>query len=690
MVALAAFLATAMSLPSPDVDSTTKQQPKTAPVPPPMSQDQRMAWWREARFGLFIHWGLYAVPAGKWGDRNQYGEWIREEAHIPISEYEKLLAQFNPVKFDPDQWTKLAREAGMKYLVITSKHHDGFCLFDSRQTEWDVMSTPYKKDILKMLSAACQKNGIRFCTYHSIMDWHHPDYLPKRGWEQETWRQSSVEKADLTSHKPDFSKFVQYLHSQVAEVATNYRPGVMWFDGQWEATWNTTLGKDLLALCRRLNTTMIVNNRVNSGPGGGGDFGTPEQFIPATGLPGQDWETCMTMNGHWGYCAADLNYKSTQTIVRNLLDIVSKGGNYLLNIGPTAEGEFPPLAVQRLKEIGAWMKVNGEAIYGTTASPFKKLDWGRCTQKPGPNGTTILYLSVFDWPKDGKLRVPGLGNEVTSARVLGAVSKLDQKRDGSDVVVSVPAAAPDPIATVVKVIVKGKPMVYDAPEIVSESEQFVDSLKVELKASPGLEIRYTTDGSDPTVSNKSNMTYRTYISLTETTTIKARSYHKGKAVSDLVERRFEKVQPMPAKNVGELKPGLEVRMFEGDWNKLPEFYFETKYTTKDLPSISIADDPKKEFCGRLYAGVFLVDADAMYRFSLTSDDGSRLWVDGALVVNNDGLHSTETQYGAIALAKGWHHIGVEWFNKTGGAELEVKMGPIGTELKAIPAERFGH
>ena len=410
-------------------------------VPPPPSQEQRMQWWREARFGMFIHWGLYAVPAGEWNGDTGHAEWIRETAHIPLEQYEQFLTQFNPVRFDADAWANMAADAGMKYLVITSKHHDGFGLFDSALTDWDVGSTPFQRDILKELSEACERRGVRFCTYHSIMDWHHPDYVPRRSWETR-----SAEGAD-------FARFRRYLHGQVAEVITRYHPDVMWFDGEWESTWTHEYGVELFEHCRALAPWMIVNNRVDVHRGGMagfsasseavGDFGTPEQEIPATGAPGVDWETCMTMNDHWGFNSHDANWKPTRELVRMLVDIASKGGNYLLNIGPRADGTFPPEAVERLREIGAWMKENGAAIHGTSASPFDALPWGRCTLKRDGDKTT-LYLHVFERPANGEIVVPGLGNEALTAEMLtGARDRLALRRDGSDVVVELPPRLPD-------------------------------------------------------------------------------------------------------------------------------------------------------------------------------------------------------------------------------------------------------
>jgi alpha-L-fucosidase len=420
----------------------------------PAQRDQRMAWWRDARFGMFIHWGLYAIPAGRWNDRTNHAEWIRDTARIPLAEYDKFVGQFNPVKFDAKQWARLAQRAGMKYLVITSKHHDGFGLWDSKLTDFDVASTPFRRDILKELSAACEAEGVRFCTYHSIMDWHHPDYLPRRGWERDT----------RSTDDADFNRFRKYLEGQLQEIVANYRPGVLWFDGEWEDTWTHEMGVALYDTVRVLDSKIIINNRVDKGRRGmqgltkegdfRGDFGTPEQEIPAQGLPGVDWESCMTMNRHWGWNQYDTQWKSTEDLVRKLIDIASKGGNFLLNIGPKADGTFPDQAIERLEGIGRWMDKNHEAIYGTTASPFKELAWGRCTKKVTADGTT-LYLHVFDWPKDGKLVVSGLKNQIQSAALLATGAKLETKVDAAGAVILLPAVAPDGSSSTVALRVRG-------------------------------------------------------------------------------------------------------------------------------------------------------------------------------------------------------------------------------------------
>ncbi len=419
----------------------------------PAQRDARMKWWREARFGMFIHWGIYSIPGGEWNGKPisaSGAEWIQQTGAIPVAEYEKLRDQFNPVKFDAKAWVKIAGDAGMKYLVITSKHHDGFCLWDTKVGDYSVTHSPFKRDILRELSDACKADGrVRFCVYHSIMDWHHPD-------AQSINKPGSYSPNKTYTPNPNFPKFVEnYLKPQLKELITGYDPGVIWFDGEWVPEYTEAMGHDVYNYCKSVNPAIIVNNRVGKSRKGmsgmsqnkesAGDFGTPEQEIPSTGISGADWESCMTMNGTWGFKKTDEKWKSAEMLTRNLVDIVSKGGNYLLNVGPTGEGEIPAASVERLAAIGRWMRVNGDTLYGAHASPFKKLAFGRATSKPG-----LVYLHVFNWPADGKLVVP-IESAIKSARLLGAGEKaeLAMAKTEQGVVITVPAAAPDGIDTVV-------------------------------------------------------------------------------------------------------------------------------------------------------------------------------------------------------------------------------------------------
>jgi alpha-L-fucosidase len=413
-----------------------------------------MKWWREARFGMFIHWGLYAVPAGEYKGKRakDIGEWIMSWANIPRREYEQFAPQFNPVKFDAAQWVRTAKDAGMKYIIITSKHHDGFSMYDSDVSPYTIVkSTPYKKDPMRGLADEAKKQGLKFGFYYSIMDWHHPSQFVSAAGKDETAGDRQTQMRE--GQKP---VYVAYMKAQLKELVTKYDPAVLWFDGEWVNWWTEADGKDLYQYVRSLKPSILINNRVGKGRNGmqglnkddqqyAGDFGTPEQQIPANGLPGVDWESCMTMNDTWGYKSYDDNWKSSEKLIRNVIDIASKGGNYLLNVGPTAEGLIPGPSVERLAAIGRWMKVNGEAIYGTTAGPFKTPPaWGRVTSKNGK-----MYLHMFEWPAGGTF---SFTSPLATAQLLGSSGKpltVDASPDGS--VIHLPAQAPDPVATVVVV-----------------------------------------------------------------------------------------------------------------------------------------------------------------------------------------------------------------------------------------------
>ena len=416
------------------------------PSQAPLDAAARTQWFQDAKFGVFIHWGAYSVIGRH--------EWARHRFQIPQADYDVYAKQFNPVNFNADRWMGLIENAGAKYVVITSKHHDGFGIWRSKVSDYDIEITPYKGDPLKDLAKAAPKHGLRLGFYHSIMDWHQSSYRPRRAWEYKDPKAGG-----------DNNRYVDYMKEQLRELLTGYGDvAVIWFDGEWEHTLAETKRDDeVFDFIRTLQPNTLINDRIYERKAGTrADFGTPEQFVPATGVKGPDgkdalWESCVTINmDSWGYNKYETNFKTERDLIRMLVEVVSKGGNLLLNIGPKPDGTIQQEFVTRLEAMGQWLKVNGEAIYGTKASPFARLPFfGRATQKD-----STLYLQVFAWPVDGHLRVPGLKNLVYSAYLLADPKKtpLKWRRDGADVIVSVPKTAPDERVSVVAMRLDGPPV----------------------------------------------------------------------------------------------------------------------------------------------------------------------------------------------------------------------------------------
>ncbi len=446
----------------------TAKAPEKHPVPAVQDtetaaqRDARMAWWREARFGMFIHWGLYSVPAGTWDGKQipRLGEWIMNNASIPVAEYKALAAKFNPVGFSAHDIVALAKSSGMKYIVITAKHHDGFAMFDSKANSFNIVAaTPFKRDPLRELAEECRKQGIKLGFYYSQdQDWTAPGA-------------SAILRGNhdpVTHHwdKAQDGDFDTYLHTkaipQIKELLSNYGefPAVVWFDTP-TANMTPERAAEIVALLNQ-HPNLIWNNRL--GGGYKGDTETPEQFIPAQGYPGRDWEACMTINDTWGYKSYDTNFKSSEMLLRNLIDIASKGGNYLLNIGPDSQGVVPAPEVERLQAMGKWLAVNGEAIYGTGPTLFgAEAGAFSATEKDSKGAPKFIpawewrsttkadrvYVEIFHWPGTS-FHLEKMPRKVTGAYLLAdpAKKRLKVSQTGSGVDIALPPAALDPIATV--------------------------------------------------------------------------------------------------------------------------------------------------------------------------------------------------------------------------------------------------
>lgn len=425
-------------------------------------KDERMQWFREARFGMFIHWGLYSIPAGRWNGKEipGIGEWIMNRASIPVADYKALASKFNPTQFSAAEIVGLAKSAGMKYIVITSKHHDGFAMFDSKANPFNIVqATPFKRDPLKELAEECRNQDIKLGFYYS---------------QDQDWTAPGGAAYKTGDHKPPTfhwdpaqnGSFADYLHQkaipQIREILTNYGeyPAIVWFDTPTKDMTPALAGEIVKVLNE--HPKLIWNNRL--GGGYNGDTETPEQFIPAQGYPGRDWESCMTMNDTWGYKQDDTNFKSTETLLRNLIDIASKGGNYLLNIGPMSTGQVPPAEVERLQEVGKWLAANGESIYATQPTLFgaeagafsatEKDESGKPKFVPSwkwRSTTTAdkIYIHLFEWP-GSTFHLDKSPREITGAYLLADKSQapLHVTKNGTGLDVELPKQAPDPVATV--------------------------------------------------------------------------------------------------------------------------------------------------------------------------------------------------------------------------------------------------
>ncbi|MCC6234273.1 MAG: alpha-L-fucosidase [Verrucomicrobiales bacterium] len=437
------------------------------------THDARMKWWREARFGMFVHWGLYSGLAGTWEGKpagtSGGMEWIQNIVKADTDTYARAaVPKFRPKPGFAREWARLAKAAGCSYVVFTTKHHEGFALHNSRVGDFDAGSI-LQRDLVKEIVTALRAEGLRVGFYHSVIDWHHDQY----DYSLSQQLPHPLHGKPSPNGVRDHSRYLKYLHAQAEELVTGYgRVDVLWWDYsaqdfQGDEAWRAT---ELMNLVRKHQPAVIMNNRLFRTPEAGwksmgtdgfvgtldwryGDFITPEQHIPDTGMPGVDWETCMTMNTTWGYSEHDRQWKTSDTLIRNLVDIASKGGNYLLNIGPQGDGSVPTESVAALHAVGDWMKGHRESIVGTMASPVPKPAWGRITARER-KGVTTLFLHVFDWPANGQLTLAGVPNPIRKARLLGGGKVTADSRHGIITITGL-AQAPNPVDSVIALTLDG-------------------------------------------------------------------------------------------------------------------------------------------------------------------------------------------------------------------------------------------
>jgi alpha-L-fucosidase len=642
----------------------------------------RLEWFLNDKFGMFIHWGVYSDPAGEWKGRRggNYSEWIMNDARIPAEEYAReIAAKFNPVDFEAEEWVSLAKNAGMKYIVITAKHHDGFAMYHSRVSPYNIVDfTPFKRDPMKELAAACRKHGIRLCFYYSqTKDWHHPDA------EGNHW-----DYPDTSS-----KNFTRYLEEkcipQLRELLANYGPiGLIWFDTPGQISLEQS--RYLTDLVHELQPECLVNGRVGHGQGDYKEMG--DNYLPKPGERIDDaWETSATMNHSYGYKKIDDDWKSTTRLIHSLIAVVCRGGNYLLNVGPTGKGVIQKESVERLRGIGEWLKVNGEAIYDTR--PWKiDLENENVAFTTSADGK-YLYVICTEWPGE-KLRLETVrlkkGSPVT---MLGyETGPLNWKQNANYLQIDIPkeiqqeGQRPCRHAWVFKTQAMAsvpQPEMRPAAGVFNQSNIFV-----EIVPPDNAEVFYTIDGSRPTSESRR---YSGPLTLNRSTKVRARCYRKDHGLSRIVENdyRIGFFNALDLSDV-DLKNGLHARHYQGVWNWLPNFNALSPTSTSVVQSFKV---PNADGFGIVYSGYILLPEDGRYDFALRSDDGSRLSINGFEIVDNDGCHGVGSpKTGHLYARKGFHAIEIEYFENHGGQDLDVhyKVPSASGEFLPIPFSNLYH
>lgn len=682
-------------------------------------------WWQDAKFGIFIHWGVYSVPA--FTPKGRYAEWYQNslvqndpdgkikafhEANFPGKDYYQLADQFTATLFNPDSWAQLFESAGARYVVLTSKHHDGFCLWPSAEANstwgfgWNSVERGPKRDLVGELTAALRKTDVRPGLYYSLYEWYNP-----------LW------KLD----KPRYAS--QHMIPQLNDLVYRYQPDVIWADGDWDASPEVWQSKEWLSWLYNespIKDKVVVNDRWGSGVRfkHAGIY-TPE-YQPDMDFEGHDWEESRGMGYSYGYNRYEdaWDYNSSQTLILHLIDKVSRGGNFLLDIGPDAYGQIPPIMQERLLDIGQWLSINGEAIYNTRRwrQPCQwsggKRDYKnelvdgwktagdallKQTLDPDPGfavkevffthspKTRALYAILPKYPADRKMVLRNLTLPVGSeVMLLASKEKLKwENTGGNTVTINLPEFNPDKIkgqqAYVIRIANFGA---FTAkPEVTVTYDRSTMRPTVAMSALPGTTIRFTVDGSEPTSTSRQ---YTEPLQIDKTTKIKSKAFRTGLLESNIVETDVNVYSLLPALTfVQPPQPGLLANLRTAE--KYSTETVENGTTVAAGVVNNFALDPMcAEKCGMVWQGYINIDQTGGFEFSTTSDDGSMLYIDNQPIVNNGGDHGMEEKTGRVFLQRGWHYFKVVYYNAGGGVGLQVKYGPVGGELEDIQPTAMGH
>ncbi len=664
-------------------------------------------WFKDSKFGIFIHWGVYSVPG--WSSKGNYAEWYQQglqttdtarqrfhKAKFGDRTYYDLANDFKAELFNPDEWAKLFEASGAKYIVLTSKHHDGFTLWPSKEADkdwgftWNAVDVGPKRDLIGDLFKAVRKTSVHAGMYYSLYEWFNPLWLK------------------------DKNKFVaEHTWPQMKDLINNYQPDVFWTDGDWEAPAETWKSQEFLAWLYNespVKEKIVVNDRWGSGVRfkHAGIY-TPE-YQPDLDFEDHYWEESRGMGYSYGYNREEdaWDYNSAQSLVLQLIDKVSRGGNFLLDIGPDEHGKIPPIMQERLLQIGDWLKINGEAIYNTTRWK-ENSQWSegnreykdrsgdmllKITIDPDPGyavkeifytynaNTNSLYAIFPRYPDDKKLvlknnhPVPG-----TSISFLSTKEKLSWHQQGDDLVIDLPDYNPNkirsPYAFVVKIDNYG---MFSAKPAISVQYENAATKPVISFAVPGVEtVRYTTDGTEP---GTQSSLYTKPFTIDITSVIKAKAYLAGSLSSSTISERVKTYEWKPAIKTAKPQPGIEYTYYQPEKNINMITSFKTGLISAGVADvISVARKQRTDKFAFEFSGYIKIAKDGIYTFYTLSDDGSKLFIDDEEVVDNDGDHGSVEKSGKVALKKGYHKIGVKYFDSGGGNELKVLM-QTGNDIKS--------